>query len=200
MNLSERLDAARRARSKGEIADKEVPDAATSGDAAGRGDPAPLLRMTIDDRTYDGTDLRTGEPLTSEDWREREDDPTRRLPSWNPNRANGNPRDDRQHIDDPVASLSIDNECEAEVIHLAAAEPSVDDGLELPPWANDTTPYTPGQATTGPEPNASSGCPSCGDLADLTYLDLIADKADLKCTGCGLQWSESATAHARKDL
>lgn len=192
MNLSERLDAARRARTSDTdaVADSsEPPDA----DAT---EQAELLRMTIDDRTYDGTDLRTGQHITSDEWKERGVDPERRLPSWNPDRANSDLEGPEWRLDDRVSAP--DHADDAGVIHLTTTDAPTDDGLELPPWAAGASVYEPGQGIDRPEAGKSATCPSCGGPPELQHLDLLADKADLECRSCGLRWSESAAAYAPK--
>lgn len=76
MNLSQRLDQARRQREHG--------PATTVAERDYR------LRLAREDRTYDGTDLRTGERLTEERWQALRGDaqPGGGLPAWNPDRAN----------------------------------------------------------------------------------------------------------------
>ena len=190
MNLSQRLDAARKDRTS-------EPDRATAGSHADGSDDieqAELLRMTIDDRTYDGTDLKTGRHITSDDWQERAVDPEQRLPSWNPNRANYELEKNDWSLDDEVREPTA--EAGAEVIHLTPASPLSDEGLELPAWAAGVSVYDPGQRADRPESDKSAICPSCGGPPELKHLDLLADKADLECRSCGLRWSESASAHA----
>ncbi len=58
MNLSERLDKAKRKRDDG-----AAPSVST--------DPAVNLRMRVEDRTYDGTDLRDGKEMTEDRWEQR---------------------------------------------------------------------------------------------------------------------------------
>ena len=181
MNLSQRLDAAKKARRQGE---------APSEDRQG------LLRMTVDDRTYDGTDVRTGAELTTDDWHDREQDAETygpKLPSWNPNRANADLAEDEWVAEAP------DTDETAEVIDLTRptppSEPS-DDGFQMPGWAGDAQIYQADGITKPATPADAIPCPSCGGTAELKHLDLLNNKADLECEQCGLLWSEAAQQHA----
>lgn len=125
MNLSQRLDMARSKRERGETPTAEGADY--------------RLRLDREQRTYDGTHLRTGEALTEERWRElqAEEEARSGLPAWNPNRANEEITYDWQIDLTPGEG--------AEVIDLRARaarqadEP--DDVFEMPAWARSERVY-----------------------------------------------------------
>lgn len=193
MNLSERLDEARRKRERGEVSD----EARSPFD----------LRMTIDDRVYDGTDLRDGSELTAEQWNERRSDekPVLGLPPWKPTRAN---RDVEPSWEPERSSPAA----EADPPHDPAPAPpakvvpmrtgrSTDSGFGLPAWAEGAKVYTPlVQGPTPPrgeDPAVVSSCTNCGGAGRVEHLDLLADTARLECDTCGFRWIEAASAHSR---
>lgn len=185
MNLSQRLDQARQKRQAGEVSD------------AG---PTPFdLRMTRDERVYDGRHVRTGEELTVDRWHElRSSEPDDGgLPAWNPQRANeevlgawevdvATPVVTGLDVSRPPTSV----ERNADVIDLrprVAAPPS-----PAPPSPAPPSPTRPSNAAGGPV------CPTCTGHGRLVRLDLLEDKAQLQCDQCGARWTDRAAAYAPK--
>jgi hypothetical protein len=112
MNLSQRLDKARAEREQ-------------AGDSA---EPTTFdLRMAKEAPTYDGRDLRTGEPLAWSDRQPSPEDDESNLPAWNPRRAN-----DFVTID---LTVETDATIAGPVLDLRTSEPSTEDVFAMPPWA-----------------------------------------------------------------
>jgi hypothetical protein len=119
MNLSQRLDQARAMRARGDVDD---------------GGPTSFdLRLTRDEAVYDGHNLRTGEEMTEDTWRDLQVKESEGLPAWNPTRANELVTIDLTVDITPVASG-------ADVIDLRGRErerpaPTDEDVFEMPAWA-----------------------------------------------------------------
>ena len=88
MNLSQRLDAARRQR-----------------DLRPGDEDTYVLRMRHDATTYDGRDLRTGSELSDADWEARRRLDTEGLPTWQPGQPTG---PSFAELDDPIIDLRHD--------------------------------------------------------------------------------------------
>jgi hypothetical protein len=118
MNLSQRLDQARAMRERGEVKD---------------GGPTPYdLRMTKDEGTYDGRNLRTGQEMTEEGWEALAESHGAGLPTWNPKRANAEVTID--------LTVDIEEAPSAEVIDIRErAAVNEDDVFEMPAWARGET-------------------------------------------------------------
>ncbi len=194
MNLSERLDEARRKRARGEVAD---------------GGRSPFdLRMAVDDRTYDGTDVRDGSELTTDTWSERRsvEPEGGGLPPWNPSRANREVAVRWQaeaSASPPAPPRSEDPApCEASTVVPIRPAASADTGFGLPAWAGGAQVYRP--LVSGPTPPQDedragvSSCTNCGSVGRVEHLDLLEDVARLECETCGFRWIEAASAHSRR--
>lgn len=163
MNLSARLDAARRQREEGQ---------------GPKLDPHPLdLRYVSEGQTYDGREIRTGEELTPERWEElrRRDEA---LPAW------------KRHDEQPAETFA-DSAPLIDLTRVGpapAAEPGTDDGpaIELPAWADGDAVVVP--STPTPPPADSGACVNCGGEPRVDVLDMLSGVAHLECTGCGFKW------------
>ena len=195
MNLSQRLDQARQKRQAGEVTD------------AG---PTPFdLRMTRDERIYDGRHVRTGEELTVDRWQElRSSEPDDGgLTTWNPKLANEEVLGAWEaDITTPIVTgLDVSSPAlpvgrDADVIDLRsrnvfpspAARPP-EPTIDLPPWADDSQ-------SAGPDGSAEAGptCPTCRGHGRLVRLDLLDDMAQLQCDACHARWTDRAAAYAPK--
>lgn len=168
------------------------------------------LRMTMDDRTYDGTDLRDGSELPPEHWDDREPDGGRAkgLPRWNPKRANRavteqSPVEPRVS---PTASPKVPlssapaTPSEGTVVPIRS-DRSSDGGFSLPAWAEGASVYKPLLSGSVPvrdgEANVSS-CTNCGGAGRIEHLDLLDDTARLECMTCGFRWIEAASSLTRR--
>lgn len=162
MNLSARLDAARRQREQGKAKPLE---------------PHPLdLRYTVEGQAYDGHELRTGEELTPERWEER----LRRdqaLPPWKPRGGVGPARGEGE----PVIDLT-----------QPPPEPPPPPGtaIELPPWARQDEERIPTTPDLRPAPDEGA-CVNCGGEPRVDVLDMVSGVAHLECTSCGFTWQAS---------
>jgi hypothetical protein len=172
MNLSSRLDAARRQREQGQ--------------AKGL-DPHPLdLRYVAKEgQTYDGTELRTGEELTPEKWEElrRRDEA---LPTWKRETRGGESFADSADLIDLTQ------------VGPAQAPPPPPPGpeIELPVWARDEAIVVPSAPEPRPRDAGSGSCANCGGEPRVDVLDMLSGVAHLECTGCGFKW-QAATEHRR---
>jgi hypothetical protein len=169
MNLSSRLDAARRQREQA---------------GAKKRDPHPLdLRFVAEEgQTYDGRELRTGEELTPEKWEElrRRDE---ELPVWKPKPPPG------QSFEDSASLIDLTD------VRPAAAPPAPEGAdIELPPWARQDNVTIPPPATPTPDPSAGS-CVNCGGEPRVDVLDMLSGVAYLECTGCGFKWQATTERH-----
>lgn len=167
MNLSARLDAARRQREQGK---------------APQVDRHPLdLRYTVDGQTYDGRELRTGEELTPERWEEKRQQ-EQGLPPWRPDAQPGPSIDDVAPLIDLTRPTAV-----------PPGPPGPD--IELPAWARQDDVTIPPPPEVAPDPSAGT-CANCGGEPRVDVLDIVSGTAHLECTGCGFRW-EATTRHHR---
>jgi hypothetical protein len=174
MNLSSRLDEARKKRE--------------AGLAPEVGHDKFDLRFQVEgEQVYEGQELRTGDELTPDTWdaiRNRRDGND--LPRWNPKRAN------------PETTALPDDD----LIDLRPTPPELDlpaheaeEGFAMPAWAPEGTDvYQAPSEHEGHHPKES--CPNCGAEARVEVVDLLGGKARLGCDRCGASW-ETQTARRR---
>jgi hypothetical protein len=171
MNLSARLDQARKEREMG-----LAPD-------LGR-DKTDLRFKDEDGQAYDGQELRTGSPLTPQRWeavRNRREG--NELPNWNPHRAN---ETNRVFGDDDIIDLRDPPPTSALPPHESS------EGFRMPAWAPDGTAVY--QAPTeGPALPATDTCPRCGGPARVEVVDLKGNGAQLGCDACNIIWDVETT-------
>lgn len=194
-NLSQRLDEARAARERVRSSEEEL--------------GVFELRIRREGGVYNGTDFRSGQPMTEERWRELQDQQEaarRRLPAWNPRRAHeehragwqAQPPDPQGEPSDTPADASdagSGDDHEADVIAFRQ------DVFEMPAWARDERVYTPLTTDAPAAGTDTSGsdqptCSACGAAANVVHLDLLADEARLECPRCGLRWTDRGRVHA----
>jgi hypothetical protein len=174
MNLSSRLDQARKKREEG-----LAPE-------LGR-DKFDLRFQMEGEQAYEGQEIKTGDELTPEHWdaiRNRRDGND--LPRWNPRRAN------------PETTALDENDIIDLREPLPVVEPpahEAEEGFAMPTWAPDGTDVY--QAPTEQDAShPSERCPSCGADARVEVVDLLGGKARLGCDNCGANW-ETETARRR---
>jgi hypothetical protein len=173
MNLSSRLDEARRRREQGEV------------DKVDR-HPLDLRYATEEGQTYDGRALRTGEELTADRWAELRDGRDHQLPTWTPEPGSS--------FADSAGLIDLTDVGPAVAPPETAPLPtSSEPAIELPKWANEK-PLDIDPAATSPAGRATGSCVNCGGDPRVDVFDMVSGIAHLECTGCGFKW-QAVTEH-----
>lgn len=157
MNLSARLDEARKRRATAAERDAKH--------------PLDLRYSGLEGQHYAGREIRTGETLDEEAWRNRRAEPVDGLPRWNPRRAG-----------------RLEPDTSADVIDLTTRAGS--SAIELPQWARDADLY--GGPPRQVESVDSSACVNCGGEPRVDVLDLLNGVASVECRSCGFRWDAPA--------
>lgn len=174
MNLSSRLDAARRRREQGEADDLDR-------------HPLDLRYATEEGQIYDGRALRTGEELTPDKWEELRDT-GEKLPRWTPAAGSS--------FTDSEALIDLTDVGPAPEPPPAAAAPlpsSGDPAIDLPKWAGEKPLEVTPELTAAADHTAGT-CPNCAGDPRVDLFDMVAGIARLECTRCGFKW-RAVTEH-----